>query len=282
MRATSITSVTSATRLALAGALAVSACGKPPAPGPGDAAPAPTIAAAPVLDAGPRPVATMVPHPPPPPCRAIRVVGAARASDAGGGAPIRTGDAVDRWVTLDPATKVTVKEPSSARELLFTGAAGATFLACYHENEAWLASGEFVGTRGLGERPGADQWVVTPFAVVRYGGATVDVTVDRASTRAVLQTGSAQAIASDGDAWHALDPSSPFVAKGALDEAGNAAAANRCVSAETAAKALEDALLAPGETQDSGFGELARRATEARTLARAACSISALRAAQTR
>jgi hypothetical protein len=227
----------------------------------------------------------MIPRPPPPPCRAIRVVGAARASDAGGGAPIKTGDAVDRWVILDPAAKATVKEPSSARELLFTGAANGTsarFLACYHENEAWLASGELVGTRGFGERPGAEQWVVTPFAVVRYGGATLDVTVDKTSTRAVLQTGSAEAIASDGDAWHALDPASPFVAKGALDEAGNAAAADRCVVTEKAAKALEDALLEPGETQDSGFGELARRATEARTLARAACSISALRAAQAR
>lgn len=219
------------------------------------------------------------PAPPKPPCRAIQVVGSARATDAGVASPIRSGDAVDRWVTLDPSTKVTVKEPSSARELLFEGTAGATFLACFHEDEAWLASGEFVGTRGLGERPGADQWLVTPFAVVRYGGANVDVTVDAASARAVLQNGSAEAIASDGDAWHALDPSSPFVAKGALDDASNAAAASRCARTETAAKALEDALLAPGETRDSGFGELARRAMEARTLARAACAIAALRGA---
>jgi hypothetical protein len=267
---------------ALACALAMVACSRSSTPAAPDAAPAPTAAPAPVADAAPRTAATILPRPPKPPCRAIQVVGAARTADAGGGAPIRSGDAVERWVSLDPSTKVTVKEPSSARELLFTGAAGATFLACSHEDEAWLANGEFVGTRGQGERPGADQWLVTPFAVVRYGGATVDVTVDGTSTRAVLQSGSAQAIASDGDGWHALDPSSPFVAKGALDEASSAAVASRCAQTETAAKALEEALLAPGETQDSGFGELARRATEARTLARAACAISALRAARPR
>ena len=262
--------------------VALAACDRPSARGASDAAPSASTAVAPVVDAGPRPVATSIPRPPRPPCRAIQVVGSGRATDAGSAMPLRTGDAVDRWVTLDPSAKATVKEPSSARELLFTGAAGATFLACFHEDEAWLSSGEVVGSRGLGERPGADQWLVTPFAVVRYGAANVDVTVDGTSTRAVLRSGSASAIASDGDTWHALDASSPFVAKGTLDEASNVATANRCVQTETAAKALEAALLAPGETQDSGFGELARQATEARTLARAACAISGLRAARPR
>jgi len=211
------------------------------------------------------------------PCRVIAVSGKGVVSQPGdaGAHAIALGDAVDAWIDLEPAARVTVKEPRTGRELLFEG--GARALPCAEETESWLARGAFYGSRGSGEKPGAEQWVVTPSAVVRYGAATVDVTVAADGTHVALKGGSAVALADGDDTWLALDVKAPpFVAKPPAD-ADAAPAADHCAKVTDAAKALEDQLLAPGETRDPGFGDLAKRATEARILARAVCAMSALR-----
>jgi len=246
-----------------------------------DAAPPSKADAAPPLAAIPALGHT---RPPPPPCRVIAVAGAASQPLDGGA--LAVGGVVPSWIELTDAARVTVKEPSSGRELLFVGPASA--VPCVQESQAWLARGTLSGTRGSGEKPGAEQWVVTPSAVVRYGAAFVDVTVATDGTHAVLKGGSATAIADGEDTWHPLDAKAPFVAapparaprlaKGPSG-ADAASPSDRCAKTSADASALEAQLLAPAETSDPGFGELAKRTTEARILAQAACAMSALRAA---
>ena len=235
---------------------------------------APMVPAVRALDAA----VTAMPRPPLAPCRELAASGKITASHEadGGTASIARNDVVDAWIDLDAAARVTVKEPRTGRELLFIGA--ATVVPCVQESEAWLMRGEFQSARGSGEKPGAEQWIVTPFAVVRYGAAVVDVVVDAESTRAALKAGGASVIADGGDSWHALDPAVPLVAKGMGPDDGTDAS-DRCAVKSADAKTLEDQLLAPGETRDPGFGDLARRTTEARVLARAVCAMKALRVA---
>ena len=52
--------------------------------------------------------------------------------------------------------------PRTGRELSFIGP--ALVEPCVGTDEAWLVRGRFLGSRGTGESPGAEQWVVTPFA----------------------------------------------------------------------------------------------------------------------
>ncbi len=237
--------------------------------------------------AAPVPVTQALGHtrPPPPPCRVIAVAGAAsQPLDGGVAQALSVGVPVPSWLELTDAARVTVKEPSSGRELLFVGPASA--VPCVAESQAWLARGTLSGTRGSGEKPGAEQWVVTPSAVVRYGGAFVDVTVAPDGTHVVLKGGSATAIADGDDTWRPLDPKvrffAPLAPSHAATPAPRADAAppnDRCARTSADASALEAQLLSPGETRDPGFGELAKRTTEARILAQATCAMSALRAA---
>src|SRR6516225_7041636 len=46
-----------------------------------------------------------------------------------------------------------------------------------HREESWLTAGRFESAIGAGETPGAEEWVVTPFGVVRYMAAKVAVEV---------------------------------------------------------------------------------------------------------
>jgi hypothetical protein len=236
------------------------------------------IDAAPVV---PRVRAPLTPPPRPPlaPCRAIAASGKILASHEpdGGTRNLATGDAIDSWLDLDAAARVTVKEPRTGRELLFLGPAST--VPCVQESEAWLMRGEFQSARGSGESPGAEEWVVTPFAVVRYGAAVVSVKVEADSTRALLKAGGASVLADGGDSWHGLDPAVPLVAKGMGPDDDSDAATDRCSQTSAGAKSLEDQLLAPGETRDPTFGDLAKRTTEARILARAVCAMKAVRAA---
>ncbi len=244
---------------------------------------APVIPAARVIDAAASASATIA-RPPPAPCRAIAASGKILAShETDGGTPaIATGDVVDSWIDLDTGARATVKEPRTGRELLFVGPGSA--FPCVGESEAWLIHGEFMSARGSGEKPGAEQWVVTPSAVVRYGAAVLDVRVNADGTRALLKAGGGSMLAEGGDSWHPLDPSAPLVAPRVFAGTGPGtddadAAADRCAEKSAAAKTLEDQLLAPGETRDPSFGDLAKRTTEARILARAVCAMRTLRAA---
>ncbi len=187
-------------------------------------------------------------------------------------------DPADGWVTLPtPADTLTVTLPRTGRELTFLGP--SSFSPCVGTDEAWLARGRFQGARGMGEAPGAEQWVVTPFGVVRYGTAILEVVVSELETRVCLKGGSATLLPEGATAWESLHAGGPRVVKGApLGAAATSASADRCAKTEAAAKELEDALVTPDAATTPGFGDLAARANDAHVLWRAACAVAKLRA----
>jgi hypothetical protein len=187
-------------------------------------------------------------------------------------------DLTSGWMTLAAAAdSVTVSLPRTGRELSFLGP--ALVEPCVGTDEAWLARGEFQGSRGSGESPGADQWVVTPFAVLRYGAAIVNVVVDDTSVHASLKGGTATILPEGATTWRLLDgDATTQVVKGTpLGKAATAAAEDRCAKASTASKALEDALVLPDAAASPTFGDLSMRANDAHILARAACAMAKLR-----
>jgi hypothetical protein len=95
--------------------------------------------------------------------------------------PLGLNDVARGWLTLGATDSVTVTLPKTGRELAFLGPALVD--PCVRPDEAWLSHGKFQGSRGSGESPGAEQWVVTPFGVVRYGAAILEVTVENAALR---------------------------------------------------------------------------------------------------
>jgi hypothetical protein len=214
-------------------------------------------------------------------CRAMAVTGSPTiAVDGGASKPLAMNDFADGWVTLGAADTLTVTLPRSGREITFVGP--ALFEPCVGAEEAWLLRGRFQGARGSGESPGAEEWVVTPFGVVRYGAAIVEVTVDDAGAHASLKGGSATILPEGESAWQILKQDAPRVVpkvmKGApLGKGGSQAASERCAKAAAAAKTLEDALLLPDATASPAFGDLAMRANDAHVLGRALCAVATLR-----
>jgi hypothetical protein len=199
------------------------------------------------------------------------------ALDASAPAVLHPSDVAQGWMSLAGGDSVTITLPRTGRELAFVGP--ALVQPCVGTDEAWLARGTFQGSRGSGESPGAEEWVVTPFGVVRYGAAILEVAVDDSTLRASLKGGSATILVEGASAWELLKIGATRVVKGRMDTSSAAADADRCAKATASLKLLDDGLAAPGAPSNPGFGELAARANDAHVLARAACALSGLRAA---
>jgi hypothetical protein len=210
-------------------------------------------------------------------CRALAVGGNPTiAVDGGASKPLAMNDFADGWVTLGAADTLTVTLPRTGRELAFLGP--ALLEPCVGTDEASLLRGRFQGSRGSGESPGAEQWIVTPYGVVRYGAAILEMTVDDGGVHASLKGGSATILPEGDSTWQVLPLGTPRVVKGApLGKAASLASSARCAKASAAAKALEDALLLPGATASPTFGDLAMRANDAHVLGRAACAVAKVR-----
>jgi hypothetical protein len=240
-------------------------------PAPSEATPAIAPPPRPIVEAGaPRGRLNLA-------CRVMAVAGGPTIAFDAGAKPLAQSDFANGWVTLGDKDTLTVTLPRTGRELTFVGA--SLLEPCVGTDEAWLQRGKFLGSRGSGEAPGAEQWVVTPFGVVRYGAAILEVTVDGAGVRASLKGGSAAILPEGASAWEALEIGAPRVVKGApLGKAGGAVAAERCAKASGASKALEDALVVPDAAASPTFGDMAMKANDAHVLARAACAVAKLRA----
>ncbi len=211
------------------------------------------------------------------PCRVLAEQGAPTISlDASAPIPLQPNDPARGWMTLAPGDDVTVTMPRTAREIEFLGP--ALVHPCVAGDEAWVARGTFRGSRGSGETPGAHEWVVTPFGVVRYGAAIVEVVVDASSARASLKGGSASVLSEGATNWDVLAAGTTRVLKGAaLGDAGAREAGAHCAKATLDAKALQDQLLAPGAPASATYGDLATRADDANVLARGLCAMAGLR-----
>jgi hypothetical protein len=256
-------------------AAALAACTKdaPRTDAPGSPASAATAA----------PPATSVPASdggePKPRCRFIAAIGDVRAAD--GGERLTSAQEVpDGLFAVAAGAKCTVKNPLTGREASFEGPGRAR--ACVggaSEGEAWLVGGSYAAAPGAGEKPGAEDWVVTPFGVVRYASAHVKLVLGKDSAELRVATGSARVFgkvlpgdagavpAADEDGWTSL--AGPLNVT--LRASGDAkSVVDACVSAAKEASALAAQVVKP----DAALGTLAAAHVRARQRARARCALA--------
>jgi hypothetical protein len=283
---------------AVAVLVAMAGCGacEPDHSTPAEAS-APSAANAPPASTGSH---AQPPRPPPPApklaCRAIAVDGDVHlatgsgtdaGADAGTTAVLLQGLVpTEAWVDVAKGGRLVAKDPRTARETTFRGAARVRACVGFTE-ESWLASGVFESSVGAGETPGAEEWVITPFGVVRYTAAKVAVDVKPRQADVALESGSAftwapgTAAAPAGDAgsteegWTRLAAGRSTLAgargEGAVD--GAKLAVDRCNTLATSAHGLAVQVLMPG---GADAGTIAAQVTT-RRLARAACAVASLR-----
>lgn len=229
---------------------------------------------------------------PPLPCRAIALEGRVSIEqqqqpqpqppgDADAGAKAAElalqGDVPAGWLVLSDGTRLVVKDPRTARETTFHGPARVR--ACVGgSEEAWLTQGSFESAPGAGEMPGAEEWVVTPHAAVRYAAAKVRVDVRPAGTTATMVAGVAFAWPPQkgpiSEGWQRLASGEARLGPPAGPSGAAKASLQRCVSLARRAQELAAGLLsAVGGAPDAGA--VAEQVTT-RRLARAACAVARL------
>ncbi len=227
-------------------------------------------------------VAAPLPSPPPQrnlPCRAIAVIG--KVTDEDGGTSLSLGGQLsDSVFTLDDNAKMTVKNPQSGREMTIEGP-GAVRACVGGDPEHWLLRGGISAMPGSGEKPGAEEWVVTPFGIIRFASAFVKIRVEK--DRATVRIGSGSAslygpkVVMAPDAGGAvtitlggwtdatptapLDLVSPGPPKGLVDTCAGLAKQAREVGSQIA-------------QPDANLADLAPKHVEARRKARAACALA--------
>jgi hypothetical protein len=159
--------------------------------------------------AAPPVAASTAPEPPPPPpapddhliaddtprleaktCRAIVVKGTPKDVHGNVVSEMAPLDGT-LWLDLPNESSVTVKHAVTGRELTFTGP--GLVLPCKNGKEWFvLVRGRASTTTWAGAAPGAEVLLATPFTLVRYGDATLDVSVE--DSRLLVK-------AVRGDAW---------------------------------------------------------------------------------
>jgi hypothetical protein len=194
------------------------------------------------------------------------------------------------WISLSAGSRVVVRDPRTGRETTFRGPGRAR--ACVNaQEESWLPAGDFESSPGAGEAPGAEQWVVTTYGVVRYGAARLVIEARPAAVSVAVSDGVAFAwpaadanlagpATSETEGWQrvagarlalALAPKARSEPRDAA-----AAAATRCSQLAKEAHDLAAALLAPApDASPSRAADQVR----VRRLARAACAVAHLRTA---
>jgi hypothetical protein len=221
-------------------------------------------------------------HPSTTVCRIISASGPLKRDDAG----VAAGEVMgDSWVELNAGAKLAVKNGTTTRETLFDGP-GAVRACVNGDEEMWMGGGVFTSVIGAGETPGAEVWVVTPHAVVRYGSGahiTLNVSVPRVDVK--LQSGAAWAYAIE--AFTAHDAGAAKVVDGwtEIPVNANASFASRKAPSqvlgecEQAAKAAHDLGVAI-VNKDASLGEAAPQHVVLRQKAHAVCAIAELLASR--
>ncbi|MEO6574925.1 MAG: hypothetical protein ABIP89_13860, partial [Polyangiaceae bacterium] len=130
------------------------------------------------------------------PCRAIGVEGTVRifpslgASDAGTPLALMDTLPLGSFVDLADGAKVTVKSPVTSRETAFKGP-GRGMFCIDNEEKTWLIEGTFESSMGAGESPGSEEWVFSPYAVVRYASSNLSMKATRRRLEVNVTTGTA-------------------------------------------------------------------------------------------
>lgn len=275
--------------LLLAPALVLAGCGACEPDRTPPAASASASAAPPPLPA----IASRLPKIATPPpmrlaCRAIAVDGDVHAEPGDGDAgatPVLLQGLVptEGWVALAKGARLVAKDPRTTRETTFRGPGRARACVDFGE-ESWLAAGTFESSPGAGEGPGQEEWVVTPFGVVRYAAAKLAVDVKPAQADVAMESGVAFAwkpgVTADAGAleegWARLAAGRSALpgARGEDGVAGARMALGRCTTLATSAHALAAQVMAPDG--GAGAGTITSQVTT-RRLARAACAVASLR-----
>lgn len=291
----------------LVGLVLAAACHEKGPPRPSRLTDADAGAALVAAPASARPETERGARPPPPPplrvgCRAVTVEGDVRAAtglDAGAGPLLVDAELpATEWITLGEGARLVAKDPRTTRETIFRGK--ARILACVdHTEQSLLDSGTFESTAGSGESPGAEEWVVTPHAVVRYASAKMRIAVEPDRTAVTMGGGVAFVwTADDAHATtHGADASTfapdASVQEGWLRlETGSAeirrirdvprtdaarAAAKSCDEAAGRSQKLTQGLLGGADGGRVTASTIADQVT-ARRLARATCAVALERA----
>jgi hypothetical protein len=228
------------------------------------------------------------------PCRAIAVDGNVQLDTADGGAILaRQNEIEPGWVWLSSDARLVAKDPRTTRETTFRGA-GHVKPCVELGEESWLTSGTFESAVGAGETAGAEEWVVTPVGVVRYGTAKVRVEVPIRPLHDTVRLLVAEGVAF---VWLAPDASAQEPDAGLTDSAVDEgwarisgaratltvpsplalpesahAALESCRAMGRSARDLATALVGPDAS-----GTTAAAQVRARRLARAACAVAAIR-----
>jgi hypothetical protein len=195
------------------------------------------------------------------------------------------------WIALAKGARLVARDPRTTRETTFRGP-GRVRACVDAEEESWLASGTFESAPGAGEVPGAEEWVITPLAVVRYGAGRLTVDVRPEATSLAVAEGAAFAWTGedvagilgspDSEGWVRLAPSGkaratlvPRAPRAPREAA--AAAATTCARLAGVSRTMAAALL--GRPEDAGTDAAASAADQvrARRVARAACNVAMLR-----
>jgi hypothetical protein len=149
--------------------------------------------------------------------------------------------------------------------------------------ESWITAGRFESSVGAGEAPGAEEWVVTPFGVIRYAAARVTLDVLAKEAELKLDNGVAfawtpVALSGDGgleDGWMRVTGGTTHLpTRDGAGADGARAALDRCKTLAASARTLTAAVMAPDGGADGGT--IAAQVT-ARRLARGACAVASLR-----
>jgi hypothetical protein len=211
--------------------------------------------------------------------------------DAGGAPLLPQGLApTEAWVQLDKGTRFVAKDPRTTRETTFRGPARVRACVGYAE-ESWIASGAFESSVGAGESPGAEEWVVTPFAVVRYTAAKLAMEVKAHEANLTVESGVAFSWSEAGAAQRGIDagaleegwvrrnPGAGVVVGGdraarGTDVDAARLAVDRCTTLATSSRELAKMVMSPEGGADAGT--IAAQVTT-RRLARAACAVARLR-----
>jgi hypothetical protein len=226
-------------------------------------------------------------------CHVLALDGTASIEDPerdGGAAPLLPQGLAptEGWVDLDKGTRFVAKDPRTTRETTFRGPARVRACVAYAE-ESWVASGAFESSVGAGEAPGAEEWVITPFAVVRYAAAKLSIDVKARETDLRVESGLAFSWSPGTevdagpleDGWTRRNPGTAVLsggARGTVDRGTPVDAArlavDRCTTLAATSRELAKVVLSP-----EGSADAATIATQVTTrrLARAACAIASLR-----
>lgn len=282
--------------LVAAAAVCTGGCGAcEPSPPQGNDGAAASGAAA-TASAPPPPIDSARAHPPAQrlACRSIAVEGDVHVETTvdAGVVPLLIEGLVptEGWLALGKGAKFVAKDPRTTRETTFRGPGRVRACVGYAE-ESWIGAGGFDSTMGSGESPGAEEWVVTPLAVIRYAAAKLSVDV-RPKEETLSVTGGGVAFLWLGDdarfrlvnggasekkdeGWIRLDGSAVSVtpASGTPDTLDAARGAlDRCSTLAKSTRELTSTLMAGGAD-----AAVVTQQVTSRRLARAACDVANLR-----